>query len=99
MALKLSLPSEHSTGGDINLAHLELEGLSGVGVGQADIVGDHQVVEVNVVRHGPQLDTDRGNGRHLPGGLVVEVIGVVDLLWLPLALVVGVVDQRGVPFT
>ena len=82
----------------IELTHLELEGLRGPRVGDVDIVGDEDVVEVDVARHGPQLDAHRADRRHSREGVrVVVVVGVGDARRLPLALVCRVGDQRRVP--
>ena len=55
--LRYPLPSEHSSGGHINLCLFEAEGLGSVRVGQVKVVRDQQVVEVDVVGHRPELDT------------------------------------------
>ena len=46
---------------------LQVEGLPGEGVGQVDVVRDEEVVEVEAVGHGPQLQPDPADGRHLEG--------------------------------
>ena len=59
-----------------------------------DGVANVDVVEEDVLRHGPELDTDTANGHEaLDGGAVLEVVGVGDLAGSPLALVRGVVDH------
>ena len=82
----------------IKSTHLEFEGLCGPRVGDVDVVGDEDVVEVDVAGHGPQLDAHRADRRHPREGVrVVVVVGVGDARRLPLALVCRVGDQRRVP--
>ena len=58
----------------------------------------YHVIEVDFTGHGPEFDANATNRCHPKGLGVVEVIWVGDLPWLPLALVVGVVDQGCMPF-
>ena len=80
------------------MTHLEFEGLRGPAGGDVHVVGDEDVVEVDVAGHGPQLDADSADRRHPREGVrVVVVVGVGDARRLPLALVCRVGDQRRVP--
>ena len=44
---------------------LQVECLPGEGVGQVDVVRDEEVVEVEAVGHGPELQPDPADWRHL----------------------------------
>ena len=69
------------------LTHLELERVPGPGGGDVHVVGDEDVVKVDVAGHGPQLDPHGGDGGQALERLgVVEVVGVGDATRLPLAL-------------
>ena len=80
------------------MTHLEFEGLRGPAGGDVHVVGDEDVVEVDVAGHGPQLDADGADRSHAREGVgVVVVLWVGDAARLPLALVRGVRDQGRVP--
>lgn len=77
---------------------LDVEGLSGEGLGILNGVTDVDVVEEDVLSHCPELDTDTTDGNEaLDGGQILEVDGVGNLAGSPLALVFGVVDERSEP--
>lgn len=77
---------------------LDLEGFSGELLGVVDGVADVDVVEEDVLSHGPELDTDTTDLREsLNGDLVLKEARVGDLTGRPLALVCGVVDERSSP--
>lgn len=59
----------------------------------------HHVIKVDIVGHGPELDADSSDRGHPERLWVEKVIRVRDLARLPLALVVGVIDEGCVPFT
>ena len=80
------------------LTHLELERVPGPGGGDVHVVGDEDVVEVDVAGHGPQLDAHRADRGHAREGVgVVVVVRVGNAPRLPLALVRRVRDQGRVP--
>ena len=82
----------------LSLTNLEFERLRGPAGGDVHVVGDEDVVEVDVAGHGPQLDADGADRGHASEGVgVVVVVGVGDAARLPLALVRRVRDQRRVP--
>mmetsp|Transcript_16185 Transcript_16185/g.27947 ORF Transcript_16185/g.27947 Transcript_16185/m.27947 type:complete len:294 (+) Transcript_16185:834-1715(+) len=73
---------------------LHLPGLLGELLGGLGVVSDQNVVKRDAVVHRPQLERDRVHRREVGRVRVVEVVGVGDLLRLPLALVRGVGDHR-----
>lgn len=77
---------------------LDLEGLSSQLLGVLDGVADVDVVEEDVLSHGPELNTDTTDlGEGCDRLLVLEECGVGDLARGPLALVCRVVDHRSRP--
>ena len=66
-------------------------------LGILDGVTDVDVVEEDVVLHGPDLEANSAHGLKVGGVLVLVVVGVGDLARSPGALVVGVVNERSAP--
>lgn len=61
--------------------------------------GKTYVVESDVLRHRPELETDAANLVEVSGRVVFEVVRVRDLARGPGALVSGVVDEGSEPVT
>ena len=76
-----------------------MEGILQECISEHQAVRDQQVVEVDAVRHRPELNSDGSDGAHLVGFLIVEIFRVGNLVWFPFSLVVRVVDHTRIPFT
>jgi hypothetical protein len=62
-------------------------------------LSDVDVVESNVLRHRPELETDTADLVEVGGRVVLVVVGVSDLAGRPGTLVSGVVDEGSEPVT
>ncbi|KAI6761764.1 hypothetical protein HG531_002317 [Fusarium graminearum] len=76
---------------------LDTEGLLSELVSILNGVADVNVVKEDVVLHGPDLEANSSHGLKVGRGLVLEVVGVLDLAGSPGALVGRVLDVRSGP--
>jgi hypothetical protein len=78
---------------------LNMEGFLGECLGVFNGVTNVDVIEEDILSHGPQFDTDTADLPEALGWLlIVEVGGIGNLAWGPFTLVGWVVDHRCVPF-
>ena len=78
--------------------YLKVVGVGSPLIGNLPGVRDEQIVEVDVVGHGPKFDSYGAYSSHLERLGVIVVVGVGNLAGLPLTLVVGIVNEAWVPF-